>query len=63
MGKNLSQEDLAKALGVEQNYVSRFENDKTKNPTIDTIERFADALEVHPSQILYTYLKTFLWLD
>lgn len=55
--KGWTQNDLAKKSKKSMNYVNRFENDEFKNPTIDTIEQFAEALEVHPSQILFSQEK------
>ena len=42
----ISQNGLAKKIGVSQSALSDIENGKTKNPRIDTIMKIADALKV-----------------
>ena len=46
----LSQEDLAAGMGVEQGYVSRLEAGK-RNPTIVEIWHVAEALGVRPAAL------------
>ncbi len=41
--KNMSQGDLAKALGVDRAYISNIENGRM-NPTLSTLEKIAGAL-------------------
>jgi transcriptional regulator with XRE-family HTH domain len=47
---DLSQEELAARIGVEQGYVSRLEAGK-RNPTIVTIWHAAEALGVRPAAL------------
>jgi len=53
--KGITQEEVAKALGKPTSYVSRFESGEFEKPRIDTIEAFAKALKIHPSELLYGY--------
>ena len=46
----ISQEELAAGMGVEQGYVSRLEAGK-RNPTIVTIWHAAEALGVRPAAL------------
>ena len=41
----LSQDQLAEQVGIESKYLSRLEVGK-RNPSLDTLERIADALEI-----------------
>lgn len=50
--RGLTQAQLAESSGTSINYVNRFENDEFKNPTLDTLEKFARALEVHPGELI-----------
>jgi len=50
--KNLSQGDMEKRSGLFRCYISRVENDHTV-PAIETIEKFARALEVPMYQLFY----------
>src|SRR5882762_2956393 len=50
--KNLSQGDIEKRAGLLRCYVSRVENGNTV-PAIETIEKFARALEVPMYQLFY----------
>jgi transcriptional regulator with XRE-family HTH domain len=50
--KNLSQGDIEKRTGLIRCYVSRVENNHTV-PAIETIEKFARALEVPMYQLFY----------
>jgi len=43
--KQMSQGDIARALGVDKGYISNIENGK-KNPTLLTLTRLAEALDV-----------------
>lgn len=49
--KKLSQGALARLLEVDKGYISNTENGK-KNPTLATIQRFAEALEVSADELL-----------
>lgn len=40
---NMSQEDLAKITGIKREYISKFENEHLKNPTLKIIRKFARA--------------------
>src|SRR5215470_16686168 len=51
--KNLSQGDVEKASGLLRCYVSRVENGHTV-PSLETLERFAAALDVPLYQLFYT---------
>jgi transcriptional regulator with XRE-family HTH domain len=50
--KNLSQGDIGKRTGLLRCYVSRVENGHTV-PAVETIEKFARALEVPIYQLFY----------
>ncbi len=50
--KNLSQGDIEKRTGLLRCYVSRVENGHTV-PAVETIEKFARALEVPIHQLFY----------
>jgi len=50
--KNLSQGDIEKRTGLLRCYVSRVENGHTV-PAVETIEKFARALEVPIYQLFY----------
>ena len=54
---DLSQEDLAAGMGVEQRYVSQLEAGK-RNPTIVTIWHAAEALGVRPAALFCTRAPT-----
>ena len=49
--KKMSQGDIARALEVDRGYISNIENGK-KNPTIATIQKLANALEVSADELL-----------
>ena len=50
--KGLSQGDIEKSTGLLRCYISRIENGHTI-PSLETLERFAGALEVPLYQIFY----------
>ena len=50
--KNLSQGDIEKKTGLIRSYVSRVENGHTV-PSVETLEKFARALEVPMYQLFY----------
>ena len=49
--KGLSQEELAFQAGINRNYVGQIEREE-KSPTVDMIEKIADALGISPSDLL-----------
>jgi len=49
--KNMSQVDLATALGVDRAYISNIENGRM-NPTLSTLEKIAGALEIPMSELV-----------
>ena len=49
--KGMSQGDIARALDVDRGYISNIENGK-KNPTLATIKKLADALDVSADELL-----------
>jgi transcriptional regulator with XRE-family HTH domain len=51
-GKNLSQGDIAERTGLLRSFISRTENGYTI-PAIETLEKFARALEVPMYQLFY----------
>ena len=50
--KNLSQGDIEHRTGLIRCYISRVENGHTV-PSVETLEKFARALEVHTYQLFY----------
>lgn len=48
--QGLTQPQLAKISGLSQGYISEMEN-FLKSPTLDTIEKLANALNVHPYEL------------
>ncbi|MDQ3256473.1 MAG: helix-turn-helix domain-containing protein [Acidobacteriota bacterium] len=50
-GKGLSQRELGARLGVPRETVDYYER-RALNPTLDVIERVAEALEVSPAQLI-----------
>jgi transcriptional regulator with XRE-family HTH domain len=51
-GKNLSQGEIEKRTGLLRCYISRVENGHTV-PAVETLEKFARALEIPMYQLLY----------
>ena len=49
-GKGLSQEALSEKIGMSAKYLSSIERGK-ENPTLDTLIKLADALEVETSEL------------
>lgn len=49
--KNISQGDIARALGVDRGFISNIENGKT-NPTLATISKIAKAIGVSADELL-----------
>ena len=52
LGKNMSQGDIEKRTGLLRAYISRVENGHTI-PAVETLEKFARALEVPMCQLFY----------
>ncbi|MGY2990378.1 MULTISPECIES: helix-turn-helix domain-containing protein [unclassified Bradyrhizobium] len=48
--RGLSQEELARAAGINRSYLAGLER-QLKNPTIDVIDRIAATLAVEPSEL------------
>lgn len=48
----LTQEDLAERTGFEQSYISKVEVGRTKRPLREYVLRFAEALDMHPDELL-----------
>ena len=51
VGMALSQEAFAVDAGVDRSFVGRIERG-LENPTVETLEKFADVLGVHPYELL-----------
>jgi len=51
-GKELSQDKLSKLADLSLNTVVKIELDESPNPTIETIQRIAKALEVSVDDLL-----------
>ena len=51
VAKDVSQERLANEAGIDRTYVSRLER-KMENPSIGILDKIADALGVHISELL-----------
>jgi transcriptional regulator with XRE-family HTH domain len=49
--KNLSQDELAKAVGISSSYAARIERGE-ENPTVKVIENICKALKIKSSDIL-----------
>lgn len=49
--KGLTQEDIARSLGVSRGFVSNVENGKT-NPTLSTITKIAGAVGVSTGELM-----------
>ena len=47
----LTQKELGNILGITQQSIGQFENNKT-SPRLDTVQKIADALNVTPNEIL-----------
>jgi len=50
-GRRMSQGDLSRKLGMDRGYISGLENGK-RNPTIATVGKLAEALEVSVIELL-----------
>lgn len=49
--RNMSQEELAHHAGIDRGYVGKMEN-RHYSASLDTIEKLAEALDVHPTELL-----------
>ncbi len=49
--KRMSQGDICRALNLDRAYISNIENGRM-NPTLSTLERIANALEISSSELL-----------
>ncbi|MCE7792211.1 helix-turn-helix transcriptional regulator [Salipaludibacillus sp. CUR1] len=49
--KNISQEKLAELSGLHRTYISQIER-KVKNPTVNNLEKIADALNTDITELL-----------
>ena len=49
--RGLSQEALADAVGIAVSYLGQIERGQ-RNPTLAVVERFADVLQVQPTDLL-----------
>ena len=54
--KSISQEELAKKIGVHTNHLSRYERDLT-SPSIDVVIKMADALDVSIDFLIFGDMK------
>lgn len=50
--KGLTQEDLAEEVGVDRSYMGFIERGE-KNPTLDKVQKIADALDVDAGELFY----------
>ena len=57
--RGMSQGDIFRKTGIERHYVSRIESGMVKDPTIRTIVRIADALEISADDLVKYCLKKF----
>lgn len=51
--KKMTQDDLAKASGLDQTTISDLETGRNTNPRLDTIRRLAQALGIRPVQLRF----------
>lgn len=50
----LTQKELGAKLGVSESFIAQYETDK-RNPKKETLQRIADALGIHVSELLITF--------
>jgi transcriptional regulator with XRE-family HTH domain len=50
--RGMTQEELAGATGIDYKYLQRIEGKTPPNVKVETIEKFAEALNVKPSELL-----------
>lgn len=51
--RNLTQEELEEASGVDQSVISKIERGTVRNPGIDTVLKLAKALRVNPGDLSF----------
>lgn len=51
--RNLTQDELAARAGVDQTTISSLETGRHTNPTLETVQRLADALGVSPARLTF----------
>lgn len=54
--KNISAYKLSKIINVTSSYLSKLENNKFFNPTLETLNKIANALDVNIKELFYTTL-------
>ncbi|MCP1845590.1 transcriptional regulator with XRE-family HTH domain [Bradyrhizobium sp. USDA 4524] len=54
--RGISQQKLAHEAGIDRSYLASLER-QSKNPTIDILDRIADALGVHPFELVVQHSK------
>ena len=50
--KNMSMRDLSKKSNVSSSYISDLENGKNNKPSVDVVEKLADALKIPVTKLL-----------
>lgn len=54
--KNITLDELSNKTSLSNSYLSKLENNKVTNCTINTLEKLADALEVNIKDLFYSKL-------
>ena len=54
--KNITLDELSNKTSISNSYLSKLENNKVTNCTINTLEKIADALEVNIKDLFYSKL-------
>ena len=52
--KNITLDELSNRTSISNSYLSKLENNKVTNCTINTLEKIAEALEVNIKDLFYT---------
>lgn len=53
LAQNISQPELSKITGISQSYLSSLEaNDRQKSPTLRTLEKIAEGLNLCPLELI-----------
>ena len=55
--KNISINKLAKLSGVSRSYIIELENNQKTNPTMSTLRKIAEALDVNIKELFYSELE------
>lgn len=55
--KNMSINKLAKITGISRSYIIELENNKKTNPTMATLRKIAEALDVNIKELFYSELE------